>query len=433
MAEHAKRILQPSSFKRTIGCPGWGQLCESLGIRPKTGNKYTYEGTAAHSLAEMCLRDNLAAASLLGGSIDFHSDGKNHRVKITEDMTEAVDVYLTEIRRKRVASVGAEYVVEKKLNMNWLIPGMFGTADHIIVEPLGKLYVDDYKHGQGVAVEVGDVPGDNVQTTLYALGAVGADNPYMVEEVCATIVQPRSAHSDGPVRSIIYDVDELYQWGYDVAVPAAKRAQEPDAPVTPGPWCKWCDANDPWDPQGVQCPAIREKAMELANVDFDKDLVPLAPMNSPAPPSTLTGEQLGRILRFADVLDDWIKVVRSEAFSRLETNSPDAPVGYKLVQGKLSNRAWAKSENEVVKDVLQLAPQVKKEQLFVTELKSPAQLEKVIKLTQGLPAKVAAALIEPLLSERSPGKPLMVPETDKRPAITSSVDTMFGPPIIEEA
>ena len=162
MSNHAKkRALQPSGFKRTMNCPGWGVFCDTHNIPPSPSSIYAIEGSAAHYLGEKCLRQNKDADHLVGKNITLDERGKLVKVKCTVEMADAVQVYVDEIRRKRASLVGATFKIEERLDLGWLVPGMSGTGDHVAIEPLGTLYVDDYKHGQGAMVEVGDAVGDN--------------------------------------------------------------------------------------------------------------------------------------------------------------------------------------------------------------------------------------------------------------------------------
>lgn len=421
---HAIRIYQPSGFKRTMMCPGWGNLCK--GLPPKPASKYAAEGSVAHYLGETCLNQGRRAVDFLGAwgwynngrtglaSSDVappEEKGDHFIFQVTDEMAAAVQTYLDEVNRRLAGLVGGQSAIEQKLDLSWLVPGMFGTGDHVAVEPLGRLYVTDYKHGAGVAVEVEDNP----QLMIYALGAIGKDNPHMVEEVEVTIVQPRAVHPAGPVRSIRYDAEDLIKWGYDVLLPAAKKALMPDAILSAGGWCTWCDGRE-------ICPEIRRKMFDVANVQADTNLVPVRSTRVPPNPALLNGEQLDRVLEFCSVFEGWIKGIREEAYKRLEKGAENAPRSVKLVEGRMGKRTWAPSKD--VYDALKT--KVPRKDVFIPEvLKSPAQVEHVLK-ARGLKHKQIKELIDPLVKKRNPGRPAMVPADDPREALPSVVTTMFG-------
>lgn len=407
--EHATRILQPSSFKRTINCPGWGQLIDKLKIKPKPAGRYASEGTAAHQFAEWALKYGFPAAKYVGQST--MADGL--RFTCDANMASNVQVYLDEIYRLRESLTGATWDVEAKLDMGWLAKGMRGIGDHVAVEPLGTLWVHDLKYGAGVPVEVGTQAGDNVQLSLYGLGALGEKNMDMVEEVVVSIVQPQAPHPDGPVRSVRFPVEDLLAWGKEVVVPAAKAAQTKGAPLHAGDWCRWCDA------EGV-CPELRGRVFKSAELMFDDATVPVGKTKLPEP-AELDGDRIGKILQVADLIDAWIAAVKSEAYARLERGAADAPSVFKLVQGKMSNRAWAKTESDVYDAFKTVLP---RNEVFVEKIVSPAQLEKALKAIGHKP-KEAKEMLVPLLAERTPGKPLMVPADDSRQALPPAIDQMF--------
>jgi len=408
---HAERILQPSQFSRTIGCPGWGNTC--AGVKPKPSSIYADEGSAAHYLGEKCLRENEDAAHMMGKKISVGEAPNLRRFEVDDDMAEAVQVYLDEVRRKRAAMTGATFMIEQRLDLSWMIPGMFGTGDHVAVEPLGCVYVDDYKHGKGVAVEVGDKVGDNVQLSIYGLGAIGSGNPHGVEEVEVTVIQPRASHPAGRIRSVRFDADELIAWGRDVIAPAALAATKPDALVRAGDWCRWCDALD-------ICPEARRHALEAAGSMFDDAIVPVEPKKALPLAAGLTGEQLGRVIEFAGIFEVWLKAVKAEGLDRLERGAADSPEHFKLVQGKLGNRAWA-DEKKVCPGLENHLP--RNEIYSEPKIKSPAQMEKSLKAAGNKP-KDAKEILANLIT-RPPGKHIMVPETDKRPAVAAVIDEMF--------
>lgn len=403
MSGHARRIFQPSQFKRTMNCPGWGNFCENIPSKPSS--IYANEGSAAHYLGERCLVRALPVDHLLGKNItlDDH-EGILVKIECTQNMCEAVQVYLDEIHSVRSNLVGATFHVEQKLNLNWLVPGMSGTGDHVAIELLGCIYAHDYKHGQGVAVEVENNP----QLMLYGLMAIGEGNPNMVEEIELVVVQPRARHDGGAIRRWRMPVEELLAWGEDVVVPAALAAQKPDAPLHAGEWCKWC-------PGEGTCPELRKKALESAQVMFDDDVVPLnsEPIQVP---KTLSDDQLSKVFSSVGIFKSWIEAVEEEVYSRLNKGVKIA--GYKMVHGRLGNRKWT-DEKSAASECLKMGVA---DPYKPVELISPPQMEKALKIA-GLKTKEAKAALNPLVS-RACGNLTVAPETDARPAV-NRLEEMF--------
>ena len=78
-ADRAHASLGASSASRWMACPGSVRLSEGM---PNISSDYAREGTAAHELAEMCLRQGKPASAFLEQEIEGF--------EVTEDMAEAV-------------------------------------------------------------------------------------------------------------------------------------------------------------------------------------------------------------------------------------------------------------------------------------------------------------------------------------------------------
>lgn len=404
MAAHAK--LSPSSATRWLNCPGSINLCSTVPRKPVS--KYATEGSAAHYLGEWCLRKAAQPVDRLGDYINVKDNGRMNKVKVTADMVDAVQVYVDEVRRVRGELDHAAFEVEKRLPLSAWIPGGFGTADHVAVQPFGKLVIHDYKHGAGVPV---DAIG-NTQMRIYALGALGVLNEAQVETVQMCIVQPRAPHEDGPVRSDTLTADELLAWGRDVLKPGAKATQDPGAPRHPGSWCRWCDAS------GV-CP---EQASGAAQEMFGQPNLPATVEETRAilpNVEALTPERLAEIYRVADELvEPWLKSVKVAWQDHLAANGP--AFGYKLVAGR-STRKWA----DPVRAELEVTDKLGDKAYEDPKLKSVAQIEKTLK-SEGLAPDTYAHLVEVTRGVS------IAPETDKRPALPPAAEQMFGLPAAEE-
>jgi Protein of unknown function (DUF2800) len=236
VTEHA--LLSASGAARWMACPGSIRLSEGIADRPSS---YAEEGTTAHELAARCLRARRQDAAA---------------VTTDPEMTAPIDIYLEAVRA--VIEPGDRLLVEHRVDLGPLDPPvpMFGTADAIVIKPKRRqLHVFDLKYGSGVPVEAEG----NVQGRYYALGALLAAG-HEIDTVEVTIVQPRFPHPAGPVRREIVLALELLVWGHELLA-AAHRALAPEAPLAPGPHCRFCPA------QGT-CPALHEHALASAQDDF---------------------------------------------------------------------------------------------------------------------------------------------------------------------
>ena len=390
MAAHSS--IGASSMSRWSKCPGSVRL--SAGIESKSSS-YAEEGSAAHALAELCLvrgatprtrlnwwvgRNAVGAHFLVQDKPEPHAAVFAHQV--TEEMVEAVSVYVNHVKSLHTVP-WTTLSLEQRVDLSALHPGLFGTADAVIYRADTRtLDVIDYKHGAGVPVEVQYSDGSyNPQLLYYALGALmQLEKP--VDDVRLTVVQPRCAHPQGPIRTATVRASWLMlDWAQDL-VEAAQATERPDAPVVPGDNCRWC-------PAAATCPGLVERAQALAKEDF-------------AVPDG--ADALAEAMGLIPGLEAWIKAVRERAYEEAMAGRP--PVGWKLVP-KRALRKW-RDEREVVAALLEYGMDDK--DFYNLALKTPAQIEKAL-------GKANAGILEPYVVKESSGMTL-APETDDRQPIT---------------
>lgn len=391
VAAKAHAELGASNASRWLACPGSIRLSREVPVPPTTS--FAQEGTQAHAVAELCLTRNVAPDFFVGMEVEG--------AIVTDEMAEHVRVYVDHCRD--VMSFASEYWVERKFNLGALNPPgpMFGTADFVAYEAEDKiLAIVDLKYGQGVLVEAKNNP----QLRYYALGAVLSMQPrtaYPIAKVVMQIVQPRALHPDGVIREEVITYGELMEFGRELLA-GARKALSDDAPLNPGEkQCRFCPAS------GV-CPAQRDHAQSLAQMEFSIESVASVPA-----PSTLTDEQLGAMLPVLSMVEDYIRGVRAQAAARLE-NGQEVP-GYKLVSRRPS-RVW--TDESAVEQIMRASGFTDRE-LFHQDLKSPAQLERL------LGKKAFQAMLASLTEKQSSGHK-MVPASDPAPAITLSRGEEFA-------
>lgn len=416
MSNHAK--LSPSNHRWLVrpdmpgvpGCPGSIRL--SASIPPKPSNIYAMEGTAAHTLGERCLHIGIDAADKIGSKIEVRDNPFPSRVfEVTEEMAAAVQVYLNEIRRKRNLITNGIFKIEKRLDLSWLVPDLFGTGDHIAIEPGKRVCVDDYKNGFNI-VE----PEDNSQFMIYGLAAMGKGNPHKVSIVELTVIQPNAPHTDGPVRGVLYSAEYLTQWGHEVLFPGAKLALSEDAYLKAGEWCKWCPALAPDVSIGwLGCPEAAERVTKVAADMFSNKALPVT-LPAKLDLTEVSGEKLSRLIELIGMIQEIAEGARAEAYIRLEQGHSEAPKNFKLVAGQ-GSRSW--------KDETQIKTFVSKfkgvQSTTEPKLKSVAQMEMAFKKAN-LDEKTLTDFIH-----KTRGKPSMVSISDKRKALGSSIEQIFGP------
>lgn len=383
---HSERAHSPigaSSSKRWFECPASIPLSEGV---EQTTSVYAEEGTAAHELAEYCLKEELDAIHGIG--LEFNG------FRVDMEMAEAVQVYLDAVRDR--VSGNSEVMVEERFTIDWIDPELFGTNDCLIIDHVeGKITIMDYKHGRGVPVEAVN----NTQLLYYALGAIRElDNIFNVDLV---IVQPRCDHPEGPVRVWETDVEELMAFEetlkekVELVRKVQKYAKEGGPNVyeyaKSGNHCHFCPASG-------FCDKLRNKSYELAQVSFQDETV------QPPAPETLTAEEISRVLEHGDIIENWIKSVRQYAHQAAEAGTK-VP-GMKLVK-KRANRKW--KDDKEAEDSLSML--LEDTQLYKKSLISPAQAEKIL----------GKGTVDNLVTTPDNGTQL-VKDTDKRPAVVSAVE-----------
>ena len=267
-------------------------------------------------------------------------------------------------------------LIEQRVDFSRWVEGGFGTADCIIIAD-GTLRVIDYKHGLGVLVTAEENP----QMQCYALGALELfDGIYDIETVGMTIYQPRRDN----VSTWEISKDALYRWADEVLKPTAKLAFAGDGNYLCGEWCGFCKAK-------ADCRARAEANLALARYEFKL-------------PPLLTDEDIEDILSKADELVSWASDIREYALR--QAVSGKKWTGWKLVEGR-SNRKYV--NETVVADVVERAgfDPYERRVLGVTAM------QKLLGKSR------FDELLSPYI-EKPQGKPTLVPESDKRPAMSTA-------------
>ena len=375
MADHAR--LSPSASHRWINCPGSVHLAEQC--PPQTGSAYTAEGTEAHALAELKLRKFNEEGT--GDFFDKQLEKARSEFEYyCGEMDEATDFYFDIVTEKVIeGGPDAELMIEQRFSLDKWVPNSFGSADAVIIAG-HTIEVCDLKYGKGVKV---DAVG-NPQLRLYGLGAAELfGDLYDFDTVRVTIIQPRLDH----VSTEEISLAELRDWAEKWVAPAAKLAMSNTDEVHCGDWCQFCPAK-------AICRERAEANLELARHDFKK-------------PALLTDEEIGEILRQAEEVQKWVADVSAYALEQaLAGKQYD---GWKLVEG----RSIRKYADEIkVADTLKAAG-FDEALLYERKLNGITNMEKLVgkkKLTELL----GDLLVKPA------GKPVLVPESDKREAINTT-------------
>ena len=372
--EHA--LLSASSAHRWLVCTPSARLEEQL---PEKRSEYADEGTLAHEIAELKLRKYYIEPMPKSTFTRRLNKLKKHEL-FQEEMLKHTDTYLEYLQSITLSFSSKPYVaVEKRVDYSTYAPEGFGTVDCLIIAE-NTLYVTDFKYGKGVPVNAVDNP----QMKLYALGAYKEYGfLYPIEKVKLAIVQPRLDN----ISEFELSIEELVAWGDEIK-PIAQKAFNGEGEFVPGEHCKFCRAK-------AQC---RARANEfLALEDFGlKD------------PQLLSDAEIGQILEKAMKLESWVKALKDYALG--ETLKGKEIPGWKAVEGR-GQRNYA--------DIEKAFEHLKANGIDEAMLYERVPLT-VSKLEKQLGKKQFKELLEePGFIEKTPGKPTLVPISDKRPPIVN--------------
>ena len=364
MSKHA--LLTASGSKRWLSCPPSARLEASFEEKETMA---AAEGTAAHSLAEYKLKRKLhyyckrPVSEYEDAAMDEHTDDYAAYVMgIIADMENA----------------GADPMVfiEEHLDLSSWVPESFGTADCIVIGD-EILHIIDLKYGAGVPVEAEG----NSQMMLYALGALHKFGfLYDVRTVAMTIYQPRREN----ISTAFVDVKLLLEWAEEFVKPKAQMAFAGEGEYLPGEWCMFCRAAD-------RCRARAEANLKVAREEFG-----LPPM--------LTDEEVEALLPQLPEMVKWAQELLAYA-TEAAVNHGKQWDGFKVVEGR-SVRKYADEEA-----VAEAAMANGYKDIYRKSLINLTEMERLMgkKKFQEL---LGAYIVKP------PGKPTLVPVSDKRPALT---------------
>lgn len=368
-------LLGASSSARWLVCTPSARL---EAMFPDEQSPYAAEGTVAHDLAEAILRHKLEGKK--APKLDDYS------TEMVEAVNRYVDICEEKVNEARARSSDAEVMIEARLDFSRWVPEGFGTGDMVIVAD-GILEVIDLKYGKGVPVSAIE----NTQMRLYALGAYDVNEfLYDVKTVRMTIVQPR-------LDSVSTDemaLEELLDWGEDIK-PIAQRAFRGEGECTPCDYCNFCKARH-------TCRALADTCLTAFYKDGGK-------LNQ-----LLTDSEVSDILAMKDLITKWIKGVYDFAYEKALSGEKQWP-GYKLVEG--TSRRTITDPEAAAQTLLDNG--YREEDIF-----KPRELEGITNLQKVLGKKGVAKYLEAYI-DKPEGKPTLVPESDKRPAI-NTVETMMN-------
>ena len=363
-------FLSASASHRWLNCPPSAKLCESL---PDQTSSFAQEGTDCHELCAYLVE------KAIGKDVKDPTENLTYYNAEMQNCAEEYCSYVLEqLEEARKYCADPMVFIEQRLDFSRWVENGFGTGDCLILADQ-VLQIIDYKHGLGVLVE----SDHNSQMMCYALGALEAfDGIYDIDRVTMTIFQPRRDN----ISTWSCTKEELLKWADEVLAPTAALAYEGKGEFKAGEHCQFCKVK-------ATCRKRAEFNLELAQYDF-------------AMPDTLDEMEIAAILEKVDQLIAWGNDIKDYALVQAQAGTHFE--GWKIVEGR-SNRKFT-DEAAVATAVTEAGfDPYEKKLLGITAMSSLLGKKQFDELLGGLVYK-------------PPGKPALVPESDKRPAMNTATD-----------
>ena len=363
-------FLSASASHRWLNCPPSAKLCESL---PDQTSSFAQEGTDCHELCAYLVE------KAIGKDVKDPTENLTYYNAEMQNCAEEYCSYVLEqLEEAKKYCADPMVFIEQRLDFSRWVENGFGTGDCLFLADQ-VLQIIDYKHGLGVLVE----SDHNSQMMCYALGALEAfDGIYDIDRVTMTIFQPRRDN----ISTWSCTKEELLKWADEVLAPTAALAYEGKGEFKAGEHCQFCKVK-------ATCRKRAEFNLELAQYDF-------------AMPDTLDEMEIAAILEKVDQLIAWGNDIKDYALVQAQAGIHFE--GWKIVEGR-SNRKFT--------DEAAVAT-------AVTEAGFDPYEKKLLGIT-AMSSLLGKKQFDELLGRlvyKPPGKPALVPESDKRPAMNTATD-----------
>ncbi len=192
---HSKSI-PPSSASMWTKCTAWAQMAD---IHPQEESEDTLQGEAVHEIAALDIVASIYP-DMAGKKILLEGSTSSNGTLVSEEMVEAAEIYSSDFLEMFHTYSGqgdVQFGIEKRVDCRIVHESQsFGTPDAwLYVVDLKLLIVWDFKYGH-LFVEAEE----NLQAINYVAGIIDVleINTGNVE---IRIVQPRTYHSSGPIRT----------------------------------------------------------------------------------------------------------------------------------------------------------------------------------------------------------------------------------------
>lgn len=375
----------PSKAHRWMVCSGSSRVAEDL------ESEWAALGTKKHTVLDCMFK----GSALLAGDIILTEAGE---YEVTAEVLAQCQQVVDFVDDYKATHPGWSVETETRVEIGHRVwPNVFlkgecdGTVD-AAAYCWDELLVLDAKFGW---VKV--YPRGNAQLYLYAAGLLEELSAYPIKWVTVCIAQPDYS-GEMVFREHRMTREEVEQWTIDQLV-AVERAAADDPTLTPDDKaCQWCPAR-------AYCPARLQWA-EAAMLEGFSDIYSVS-------------EMLEWVPRLKAIAKD------IEQRAMRELNEGKDVRGWKLVESN-SRRKWPDEDGQAtsaakVLEAAELAGQGLSPMLFEHNLKSPAEVEKVLyaHFNKAKTKKEVKAMVDKV-AVKPTGAPKLVPSTDERPAIEAA-------------
>ena len=363
-------FLSASASHRWLECPPSAKLCAEQDDR---ASPYAKQGTDAHALCEY------KVLTALGRPVKDPAEDLDY---FDTEMDNCTDEYCTYVM-EQLQEAGQyckdpEVLVEQRLDFSRWVPNGFGTGDCLIVADK-VLHIIDFKYGLGILVKAENNP----QMMCYALGALEIyDGIYDIDTVRMTIFQPSREN----ISTYEMDKADLLHWAEAILKPTAELAYVGGGEFKAGDHCQFCKVK-------ATCRKRAEHNLEMTRYDFEM-------------PTNLDKSEIAAILPRIDDLVAWAGDIKEYALQQAMSGT-EYP-GYKVVEGRSVRKYTNEAAVAAAVADAGYAPYEKKV-LGITAMTSLLGKKRFEELLSGFITK-------------PPGRPTLVPDSDKRPALNTAKD-----------
>jgi len=392
-----------SSAKTWRGCPGSIHYIARLKGAEKIPfdetSDYAEEGTAAHALADSCIKGEITPA-------DFPIDDREH-------LTEYV-----ELAREIAESNGGDVYHEQQIPL-YYNPQKTGTLDYAVVSP-ELVEILDLKYGEGVWRDAQE----DDQLAIYALSLMAYLDPDKEifndnTRVIMRIYQPRHRDFDGVPTVWETTYRELQDVGIDIEQDYKRSRNAKPTQLKPSKdACQFCAARKICTVKVLDMfDGIPDEVNPIAT-DVDEGAIAAL---------EITPEIRRRVFEKHKLITKWLVDLVDDSVTMIEQGN--FIEGLKTIDGKPGNRKWS-SEEEADKLLRKLPAEIR---YVPKRLVSVAQAEKVLKKHDTALEKQSTRFQNRFkeLVFRSPGAPKLALAEDPAPARIAPLH-QFGEEVTED-